>query len=91
MVTYDLVDRYQRFGGTYCFHLHGRRVRVKIEVADSSEIIVLFYKTELHQITDDRNLELLNCSVQNFAFLNTSHVNNIIIWVTQLERPEKNF
>jgi len=42
----NLVDRYQRFGGKSCFHLKGIKssFMVKMEAADSSEILVPIYQ-----------------------------------------------
>jgi hypothetical protein len=74
MVTCGLVERPKGYGGICCFHLLGRRVGVKMGAVDISDMMVVFYKTELHQITEDRNLELLNYPVEIFAFLNKLHV-----------------
>jgi hypothetical protein len=41
--TLGLVEVYRRFGGTFCFHLHGLRV-VQAKQSDSREIILNDYK-----------------------------------------------
>jgi hypothetical protein len=49
----SLVDRYQRFGGTYCFHL---RLTLMIEVIGLSEALVPLYRTARRHTLENRNL-----------------------------------
>jgi hypothetical protein len=59
--TSNLVDRYLRFGVTYCLHIEGRRVNnyssLKMEAPQSAETtIMIHHTTELH-ILEDSNLD----------------------------------
>jgi hypothetical protein len=60
VTTCSLVDRYQHFGGTYYFHLQGRRVNfyssvLKMQMSGSSETLAVIYLTANHHTPEDED------------------------------------
>jgi hypothetical protein len=59
----DLVGGYERFGGTYCFHLQGgsggytfRAIALMMEAGRTSETSADFYQTTRHNNPEDSHL-----------------------------------
>lgn len=77
VTPYILVDRYQRFEGTYCLHFREENYSFtqKIQAVASSET-----STKLHGIRSEKILILQwweNCSAWNRSFLSNSEQTSI--------------
>jgi len=58
MMPYGVVERCQRFKWISCFLLQGPSCSLKLEVVSPSTMLIPFYQTTWHHISENGNLRI---------------------------------